>query len=56
MDRGAWWTSVHRVAKSRTRLSTHMSQLLCTAGLGLVWGGRRLRLTLCGQADRSAHP
>ena len=21
MDRGAWWTTVHRVAKSRTRLS-----------------------------------
>ena len=23
MDRGAWWAMVHRVAKSRTRLSTH---------------------------------
>ena len=21
MDRGAWWTAVHRVAKSQTRLS-----------------------------------
>ena len=23
MDRGAWWATVHRVAKSQTRLSTH---------------------------------
>ena len=23
MDRGAWWATVHRVAKSRTRLSMH---------------------------------
>ena len=23
MDRGAWWVTVHRVAKSQTRLSTH---------------------------------
>ena len=23
MDRGAWWSTVHRVAKSRTRLSRH---------------------------------
>ena len=23
MDRGAWWATVHGVAKSRTRLSTH---------------------------------
>ena len=25
MGRGAWWDTVHGVAKSRTRLSTHMS-------------------------------
>ena len=25
MDRGAWWASVHRVTKSRTRLSTNTS-------------------------------
>ena len=24
MDREAWWATVHRVAKSQTRLSTHM--------------------------------
>ena len=24
MDRGAWWITVHRVTKSRTRLSTHL--------------------------------
>ena len=23
MDRGAWWATVHGVAKSRTQLSTH---------------------------------
>ena len=23
MDRGAWWTKVHGVTKSRTRLSSH---------------------------------
>ena len=23
MDSGAWWTTVHRVAKSQTRLSDH---------------------------------
>ena len=23
MDRGAWWTTVHGVAKSQTQLSTH---------------------------------
>ena len=23
IDRGAWWTTVHRVAKSQTQLSTH---------------------------------
>ena len=26
MDRGAWWATVHRVAKSRTRLSTQRLQ------------------------------
>ena len=25
MDRGAWWGTVHKVAKSWTRLSTHTS-------------------------------
>ena len=25
MDRGAWWATVHGVAKSQTRLSTHMN-------------------------------
>ena len=24
MDKGAWWAAVHVVAKSRTRLSTHV--------------------------------
>ena len=25
MNGGAWWATVHRVSKSRTRLSTHTS-------------------------------
>ena len=36
MDRGAWWATVHRVAKSRTQLSdlahTH-TQTLCSPSL-----------------------
>ena len=31
VDRGAWWTTVHRVAKSQTRLSTHTLQLQITS-------------------------
>ena len=27
MDRGAWWATVHRVAKSRTRLNDSTSML-----------------------------
>ena len=27
MDRGAWWATVHRVTKSRTRLSNFTKQL-----------------------------
>ena len=28
MDRGAWWATVHGVAKSQTRLSTHVIMLV----------------------------
>ena len=28
MDRGAWWTTVHGVAKSQTGLSTHI-HIIC---------------------------
>ena len=28
MDRGPWWATVHRVAKSLTRLSTHMIYII----------------------------
>ena len=28
MDRGAWWTTVYAVTKSRTRLSVHMHTLI----------------------------
>ena len=27
MDRGSWWATVHEVAKSQTRLSTHTLRL-----------------------------
>ena len=30
MDRGAWWATVHRIAKSQTRLRVHA----CNATLG----------------------
>ena len=40
MDRGAWWATVHGVAKSRTRY-----WMLGAGALGrprgMVWGGRR---------------
>ena len=29
MDRGAWWATVHGVAKSQTRLSTHTLRATC---------------------------
>ena len=28
MDRGAWWATVHKVAKSRTRLNRHSTHVL----------------------------
>ena len=34
MDRGAWWPTVHGVAKSRTRPSTHFGQLPVCAPSG----------------------
>ena len=41
MDRGAWWATVHRVAKSRTQLSTHTqlseTSLLFLKDLMLPW-------------------
>ena len=36
MDRGAWWTTVHGVAKSRTRLSTY-SHLACRCFSLVTW-------------------
>ena len=30
MDRGAWWATIHRVAKSLTQLSTHTHTHACT--------------------------
>ena len=44
MDRGAWWAMVHRVAKSQTRLSTHLADSeavsVCTVLVGWRAGGR----------------
>ena len=40
MDRGAWWATVHVVAKSQTRLSD------CTAQLMLCLSDVRLHLTI----------
>ena len=31
MDRGAWWTSVHRITKSQTRLSTYAATKISCA-------------------------
>ena len=48
MDRGAWWATVHGVAKSRTRLSDS-ARLWCTRskGKGVIkwypWGTRLMR-------------
>ena len=39
MDRGAWWATVHGVAKSRTP-STHAEQKMCTATLASLGLGR----------------
>ena len=46
MDRGAWWAPVHRVAKSRTRLSdfpsqtvAHQAFLLMASSRQEYWGG-----------------
>ena len=42
MDGGAWWATVHRVAKSGTQLSlhTHIYQVIVAAcGLSLVATG-----------------
>ena len=36
MDRGAWWATVHRVAKSRTRLSDFTCSLSWTVGLSFT--------------------
>ena len=33
MDRGAWWTIIHRVAKSQTRLNTHTRDTRSLLGL-----------------------
>ena len=35
MDRGAWWATVHGVAKSRTQLSTH-EHILSVGDIALI--------------------
>ena len=45
MDRGAWWATVHGVAKSGARLSVHTCTHALVSGIGLTKGhkprGRR---------------
>ena len=41
MDRGAWWATVHRVAKGQTLLSTHGLALGGSLGAGLIGPGDR---------------
>ena len=36
LDRGAWWATVHGVAKSRTQLTKHTHNKLC-AGDFMIW-------------------
>ena len=41
MDRGAWWATVHGVAKSRTRLSTHaQEQAACALTFSFPYLGK----------------
>ena len=44
MDRGAWWTTVHGVAKSWTQLSTHNKNnpyvLYCEVFVGIVFNSQ----------------
>ena len=44
MDRGAWWDTIHEVAESRTRLSTHTQ---CFLKEEWTWRGDRERQILC---------
>ena len=46
MDRGAWWATVHRVAKSRTRLSDF------TPSLKVMYEGKMKRLQLSGNDNK----
>ena len=57
MDKGAWWATVHGVAKSRTRLSDLKQQQLYTQGTLLkimwqpgregVWGRMDVCICIC---------
>ena len=46
MDRGAGWPTVHRVAKSRTQLSTHVPGSLWATVEGTSWQGISVHLGL----------
>ena len=43
MDRGAWWATVHGIAKSQTQLSTHATCLLKTVFSALSCLGSKAR-------------
>ena len=67
MDRRAWWATVHRASKSRTRLklpSMHaptlelgMDDSVCTQGHGRnEWAGVRVRHAQCPQGRGEMKP
>jgi len=48
LDRGAWWATVHMVAKSQTRQHTaHTRRGSSWARVWRMWGGRQADKTLC---------
>ena len=60
MDRGAWWATIHGVAKSRTRLSRFFllsSSLSPTSPVReqnqsySLWGSEALTLSMCKVLD-----
>ena len=46
MDGGAWWATVHRIAKSRTRLSNFTFTYLALQGSVRILAGKQVDITL----------
>ena len=53
MDRGAWWATVHRVAKSRTRLSDFTFTFMANTGFP---GGSDGKESACNAGDLGSIP